>query len=232
MKRKLTTWTKKILSKFFPNSGRLRYLAALPLLEVWRKEHRETYPVFPKRYELYQHLIDKVLNNVPINYLEFGVFRGASIKHFVKNHQHSDSRFYGFDTFTGLPEKWEFFSQTQEQGHFTTEGVVPDIKDSRVKFIPGLFQDKLPNFLTETPLSNRLVIHLDADIYSATLYVLTKMHDLLKPGTIIVFDEFSSVLHEFRALDDYCAAYRAKYKVLGATVSDREYYVRLAIEIL
>jgi hypothetical protein len=231
MKRKFTTWTKKMLSKYFPNSGRLRYLASLPLLEVWRKEHKEVYPVFPKRQQLYQHLINKVFLNEPIDYLEFGVYKGASIKYFVEAHNNLNSRFYGFDTFTGLPEAWEFFSETKEEGHFSTKGEVPDIKDNRVKFIAGLFQDTLPKFLTDTPLSNRLVIHLDADIYSATLYVLTKMHDFLKPGTIIVFDEFSSVLHEFRALDDYCLAYRKNYKVLGATVSDREYYVRLAIEI-
>jgi len=232
MKRKFTTWTKKMLSKFFPNSGRLRYLAALPLLEVWRQEHKEDYPLFPKRYELYQHILDKVIGNNPINYLEFGVYKGASIKYFVEAHTNTESKFYGFDTFTGLPEKWEFFSETMEQGHFSTKGEVPDIKDSRVKFIAGLFQDTLPKFLQETDLSNRLVIHLDADIYSATLYVLTKMHDIIKPGTIIVFDEFSSVLHEFRAMDDYCTAYRQSYKVLGATVSDREYFVRLAVEIL
>jgi hypothetical protein len=232
MKRKFTTWTKKFLSKVIPNCGRLRYLISLPLLEIWRKEHGETYPLFAKREELYLHLLKNVIGADPINYLEFGVYKGASIRYFVENHANPKSKFYGFDTFTGLPERWEFFSETKAEGHFSTKGVIPDIKDSRVKFIPGLFQDTLPSFLASDLGPERLVIHLDADIYSATLYVLTRMHDVLKPGTIILFDEFSSVLHEFRALADYCAAYQKSYKILGATVSDREYYVRVAIEIV
>jgi hypothetical protein len=232
MKRKFATWVKKILSQLFPDSHHLRYLASLPLLEKWRKSHSETYPVFERRYGLYQHLIEKIIGDVPIEYLEFGVYKGATIAYWVEKQTNPQSRFFGFDTFTGLPEKWEFLSNSMEQGHFSTGGVVPDIKDTRVSFVPGLFQDTLPKFLKENPITNRLVVHLDADIYSATLYTLTRMHELLKPGTIIVFDEFSSVLHEFRALEDYCSSYRVKYKVLGATRSDREYYVRLAIEIL
>lgn len=232
MKRKFTTFVKKVLSKVLPNSSRIRYLAALPLLETWRKDHSEDYPLFPKRQGLYDYINTEIIKNDPIDYLEFGVYRGASIKHWAEAHKNSASKFYGFDTFTGLPEKWEFFTEKMPEGQFSTRGEVPMIEDSRVSFIAGLFQNTLPNFLQETPLDKRLVIHLDADIYSATLYTLTKMHDHLKPGTIIIFDEFSSVLHEFRALDDYCSSYLTKYKILAATVSNREYYVRLAIEII
>jgi hypothetical protein len=232
MKRTFTTWLKQALSKYVPNSHHVRYLAALPLLETWRKAHSESYPVFSKRYELYTFVMDQVLKSEPIDYLEFGVYKGETIKYWAEKYKNPHSRFYGFDTFTGLPEKWEFFSRTMPEGQFSTGGATPKIEDARVSFIKGLFQDTLPSFLKEHPLTQRLVVHLDADIYSATLYALTKMHDHLKPGTVIMFDEFSSVLHEFRALDDYCSAYRRTYKILGATKSNREYYVRVAIEML
>lgn len=232
MKSKFTAFVKKVLSKVLPNSSRVRFLAALPLLEIWRKEHTEKYPLFPKRQELYDYINTEIIKDQPIDYLEFGVYRGASIKHWAEAHKNPASKFYGFDTFTGLPEKWEFFAEKMPEGQFSTGGELPKIDDARVSFIAGLFQNTLPGFLANNNFDKRLVIHLDADIYSATLYTLTKMHDYLKPGTIIIFDEFSSVLHEFRALDDYCSAYLTKYKILGATVSNREYYVRLAIEIV
>ena len=75
---------------------------------------------------------------------------------------------------------------------------------------------------------NRLVIHCDADLYSSTLYVLTKLDGYLLPGTIIIFDEFFTVNHEFRALSDFMSSYNYQYRVLAAT----EFYAQLAIEII
>jgi hypothetical protein len=70
------------------------------------------------------------------------------------------------------------------------------------------------------------VLNNDSDLYSSTLYVLTRAHDRLKPGTIVIFDEFSSVLNEFMALKHYCSAYRRDYEVLGATSS---YFAQVAV---
>jgi hypothetical protein len=48
-------------------------------------------------------------------------------------------------------------------------------------------------------------------------------------GSIVIFDEFSSVLHEFRAVEDYIDAFRREYEVLGAA---GEYYEKVAIEFI
>ena len=187
----------------------------------WRNEHSDI--EFPdrldpgyrdqKRYDPYgflvetQHLLDE-----QIDYLEFGVASGFSFRWWVEHNKHPLSRFFGFDTFTGLPENWEVF----EKGAFSTGGRTPDMEDNRCSFQVGLFQETLEPFLETHASNGRKVIHLDADLYSSTLFVLTCLARRLKSGDILIFDEFGTVTHEFRAFMDFTSAYRMNYKVLGA----------------
>ena len=145
---------------------------------------------------LYKSVIEQeTLNKEPINYLEFGVYRGDSLRMWLSGISHPDSRFVGFDTFTGLPERWR---PTELAGHFNANGATPDIKDPRCSFEVGLFQDTLPAFVARTDLSRRLIVNLDADMFTSTLFVLTTLAPFLKPGDLIFFDEFSCPLDEFR----------------------------------
>ena len=82
--------------------------------------------------------------------------------------------------------------------------------------------------MEEFHTSHRLVVHCDADLYSSTLYVLTGLHELLVPGTILIFDEFDAVNHEFRAFVDYVSAYMVEYGVLASSGS---VFNQVAIEI-
>lgn len=50
-----------------------------------------------------------------------------------------DSRFFGFDTFEGLPEDWT--AGNTRKGGFDVGGAVPDLPDPRVRFVKGLFQE-------------------------------------------------------------------------------------------
>jgi len=104
-----------------------------------------------------------------------------------------------------------------EAGAFDTGGKVPQIDDPRVSFQAGWFNDTLPRFLKSFAPKSRLVIHIDSDIYSSGLYVLTQLDSIAVPGTILIFDEFFSALHEFRAFRDYLSAYRRKLRALGCT---------------
>lgn len=176
------------------------------------------------RTALYRHLLETHGLGGAIDYLEFGVAAGASFRWWLENNTHPDSRFYGFDTFTGLPED---FGGGITAGTFSTGGNVPDVSDSRAAFIPGLFQDTLGPFLDEHDLRRRLVVHADADLYSSTLFVLTQLHSRLKPNDIIVFDEFGVPTHEFRAFTDFVASYRLRYTVLGAVNN----YLQTAIRV-
>ncbi|MEJ2612295.1 MAG: TylF/MycF/NovP-related O-methyltransferase [Candidatus Thiodiazotropha sp.] len=218
---------RKIILSMIPNSDRLRYLLHKPVMEEWKKSSGQ-YPFFYQRFEMYDYVNNEILKRSEIDYLEFGVFKGDSIRYFSELNQQSGSRFVGFDTFEGLPEDWVEFSRTVKKETFTTEGHMPSVNDDRVSFVKGLFQDSLPGFLKTFKPDKQLVIHNDSDLYSATLYVLTYMNNYLVPGTIIIFDEFYSVLDEFRALQDYTSAYMREYEVIAAT-SD---HVQVAVRIL
>ena len=126
--------------------------------------------------------------------------------------KHEESRFFGFDSFEGLPEDW-----IDAKGSYSTSGNIPDIDDERVTFVKGLFQDTVDQFSLEFNPKNRLVLHMDADLYSSTLYVLMNIDRHIKPGTVIFFDEFTSrsFTDEFAALQDYCTACYREYAIVA-----------------
>jgi hypothetical protein len=174
---------------------------------------------------LYRSVIEEeALDRGPIEYLEFGVYRGDSLRSWLSAILNPDSRFVGFDTFTGLPERWR---PTEPAGHFNANGVIPDVTDPRCGFEVGLFQDTLPAFVTRTNLTGRLVINLDADMFTSTLFVLTTLAPYLKSGDLIFFDEFSCPVDEFRAFEEFVRSFRVKYDVVGATYG----YTRVCIKI-
>ncbi len=221
---------KVALARILPDSPRLDTLVNLPKVESWRKEHvLPGTPEFDEREEMFAHLQSDLIGEQPIDYLEFGVFKGDSIRLWSELNAHPGSRFFGFDSFEGLPEDWKRFDDKIAKSHFDLSGTLPDIDDDRVSFVPGWFQDTLPGFLEGFEPRSQLVVHIDADLYSSALYVLTRCEDILTPGTIVLFDEFSSPLNEFAALADYCSAYRRGYDVLASAWT---YYAQLAIRML
>ena len=179
--------------------------------------------IYTDRFKLHEFVINEEIKNAPIEYLEFGVADGIAIKWWVEKIKSSESKFFGFDVFTGLPEDFG----VMKQHHYDRQGRVPDINDERVTFVSGLFQDSLPGFLKSYQPSIRKVIHMDADLYSSTLFVLTRLIPFLKEDDIIIFDEFGVPSHEFRAFNDIISAYKLNYEFLGAVNN----YLQIAIKI-
>jgi hypothetical protein len=226
MKLSLIRFTKKAFTFlhlhviFNPFSAIFSNLFYLSKFSFWANRNRKvSFNDFPgkwdynKRFSLYKWVIENEgLASATINYIEFGVADGHSFRWFVQQNMNPQSRFYGFDTFTGLPEDFGVY----KKGEFNTNNQVPDIPDSRAKFFPGLFQQTVPSFLTELNRDNRNVIMLDADLYSATLYALTSLASFLKRGDIIFFDEFAVPTHEFKAFYDFTQSYYINLQLIAA----------------
>jgi O-methyltransferase len=193
----------------------------------WRDKHpspKVLGKTYAERLKLHDYVAEFERLDSVLDYLEFGVFQGESIKSWLKRNTNPDSRFVGFDSFEGLPENWRGDSP---QGTFATGGTPPQVDDPRCSFEVGWFQRTLPSFLQKFTRRGRMLVHLDADLYSSTLYVLTSLAPLLKKDDILIFDEFRDVEHEFRAWMDFLSAYPTDYVVVG-TIGD---YGKLAVRL-
>lgn len=179
---------------------------------------------YKKRESLYERIIVDHNLDTNIDYLEFGVSKGKSFKWWMNRIKDVDARFYGFDTFTGLPEDWGPF----KKGDMANNDAPPVIDGDRHEFYTGLFQQTLLPFLSKYEAKKRKVIQLDADIYSATLYVLTLITPYLHPGDILFFDEFNVPRHEFKAFKEWSSSFYIDYEVLGGV--NNFYQVALIIK--
>lgn len=146
-----------------------------------------------------------------INYLEYGVHEGYSIRYFSNQITNPNSLFFGLDSFEGLPESWGALPA----GFFSTNNCVPSIDDSRITFIKGWFQDTSTTVLGMISDKKNFIVHFDADLYSSTLYALA-MVDNLKQPYFAIFDEFPG--HEARALYNYLQSFGAKAEFIGRTL--------------
>ena len=106
-------------------------------------------------------------------------------------------------------------SRTWREAGFFAVDEVPRFDDERVGLWPGLFSNMLPKFLAVDWPKHRLVVHIDCDLYSSTLCVLTILDRLLVQGSILLFDETVVADHEFRALLERSSAYGRSYVVIG-----------------
>jgi hypothetical protein len=169
---------------------------------------------FSDRIDMHQYLVKEHFSeNDPIVFLEFGVYKGQTYLIWLEGNKNPASRFAGFDTFTGLPEDWGNI----KAGSFSAGGRLPAVSDPRSQFCVGLIQDTLPEFVKTLSADQRKVIHIDVDLYNASLITLIHLQPYLRAGDVLIFDDFFTITkaaHEFRAFSDFLALYPFAYKPL------------------
>ncbi|MFZ1135701.1 MAG: TylF/MycF/NovP-related O-methyltransferase [Candidatus Korobacteraceae bacterium] len=209
------------------HDGKAQRLIRAVLDEIDLQHVRDTYPCgsFRDRAEMYQYVHESRIRGEAMDYLEFGVFQGDSMRQWVTLNKHKDSRFFGFDSFEGLPEDWR---AGQARGHFDVGGAAPPIDDLRVKFVKGWFEDTIPPFVRDFTGKNRLLLHLDADLYRSTILPLVHFNPFMSKGTLLIFDEFYDRDHEFKALMDWQKLSKRNFRV----VAEMENYGRICAELI
>jgi len=156
-------------------------------------------------------------NQVPGDYLEFGVFEGESFseayrairanRESVRQHiggteiqrwYDDKPRFFAFDSFSGLPggdaerhldygEAAYSCSEKQFLANVRNGGVATE----DVVTVAGYYDKTLSaGRKAELSLSQAAIVLIDCDLYESTVPVLDFITDLVGQGTIIIFDDW------------------------------------------
>ncbi len=169
--------------------------------------------ILPKDHPaFYAHVADHIGRGAKVDYLEFGVAHGNSIKLMAEFFTSPYARFFGFDSFVGLPEKWLM----HDVGAFSNRGVAPAFGDARVEFVQGWFQNSVPPFLDSfrQTRDRPVLVHFDADLYSSTLFLLTMLWPRVDEY-YFMFDDF--IYDEVIALRDFCTAFPVQLEFFAQT---------------
>ncbi|MGE0386445.1 MAG: class I SAM-dependent methyltransferase [Gammaproteobacteria bacterium] len=159
-----------------------------------------------------EKLLDFAVGRMPQEGLiaEFGVDRGASIRHIAA--RVAPRTVFGFDGFAGNPEDWSGWNAPR--GVFDRGGALPRVPGN-VQLVKGWFQDTLPDFVRVHPEPVAL-LHVDCDLYSSTKTIFQWLADRLRPGSVIVFDEYFNYVnweqHEHKAFQEMIASTGLRYR--------------------
>jgi O-methyltransferase len=184
----------------------------LQIQQFERVDFYNAHTTHKDHYKLFEYLT-RNLATQSFDYFEFGVDDGESFRWWLQHLTNPSSRFFGFDSFEGLPEDWGKL----KKGSFSHNGNMPVITDSRAQLIKGWFADTVPVFLTDYHPANKKLILMDADLYSSTITVLKAIAPYLQAGDFIMFDEFFAPQHEFKAWIEFLHTHsEIKYRAIAA----------------
>ena len=102
--------------------------------------------------------------------------------------------------------------------------------EKNVNLVKGWFEDTLPKFCRELQQEQIKLLHMDADTYKPSAFVLSSLSKNLRTGTIVIFDEYFGYpnfrSHEFKAWKELVNSVGLKYRYIGYAE------IGVAIEIL
>ncbi len=160
-----------------------------------------------------------VYNQIPGDYLEFGVYRGDSFSqvyqrlysqwlsfelHELQGDRHDPDfwqkkRFFAFDSFAGLPKTASMDTPTHFQAgvyqasmdSFLKNIISKNVDLSKVVAIPGWFDETLNEEIrVRWKLTEACVIFIDCDLYESAVSVFGFITDLIREGTVIIIDDY------------------------------------------
>lgn len=198
----------RILNTF----GLTRLYQVKALEERLRKVEQRLYN---RRWAAIEELGDYlVCAEIPGDYCEFGIYRGNTLGYAERicGPAMPHMRFFGFDSFQGLPKPQGIDAVDDYTSHFT-EGQFAAPQDevlahmrgmgvdlSKIVLVPGWFDQSLTDDnVARYGVDKVAAAWIDCDLYESTVPVLDFLTKRLVVGSIILFDDWRS----FRNLPDF-----------------------------
>jgi Flp pilus assembly protein TadD len=198
------------------------------LPDSWDHALRHREPASPLLWDGPRALLNHALDCAALEGLvmEFGVAHGNTINVLAER---ADQLVHGFDAFEGLPERWGDLPA----GAYSLDGRLPEVREN-VELHVGWFEDTLPEFLEGNREPLRLA-NVDCDLYGSTHTVLQALGERVRPGSVLVFDEYFMGQdwrdHEYRAFREAATTFGWRYRYRALSVLTRQAVIEvIAVE--
>ncbi len=141
------------------------------------------------------------INGVEGDYFEFGLWRGKTFcyAHLMKQrYRMPKMRFWGFDSFQGLPEFERQKDEIWKAGQFAcTQDEFRRVlrrngfSDSEYELVQGFYSESLNSGLRDRMAGVKAaIVYIDCDLYESTRDVLSFLPPFLQNGTVVCFDDY------------------------------------------
>lgn len=168
-----------------------------------------------KRMDNLWTLVPPIIDRVPGDFVETGVWRGgASIfaRAVLDAYDGRDRLVWCCDSFAGLPAPSKEPHPTDATDcHHTFAALaapLPEVRANflryristdRVRFVEGWFEDTLPTL----PVTQIAVLRLDGDMYGSTITALTNLYPKVSQGGAVIVDDYHVIAGCRAAVDEY-----------------------------
>ena len=183
----------------------------IPILEKISNYAYSTKKTIQSTYDLTKYVID---NNIEGDLVECGVAAGAQIMTMKVAIDKDERVIWAFDSFEGIPLAGE--NDIEQPGigaishnknlpikeRLVSSGVTVHSLDNvmlnfsrcgiglnGVTFVPGWFQDTLPD--TESEIEKISLLRLDGDLYESTEVCLKYLYPKVSSGGIVIIDDYA-----------------------------------------
>jgi O-methyltransferase len=168
-------------------------------------------------FALYNSVRFIILNNIPGDFIECGVYHGGSamiIAETLKSLSITDRTLYLFDTYSGMTPATEFDHDhsglhaneiiANDENYLcvaTIDKVKKNLSDTgykKIKFVIGDVQKTLDGFIGQFSL-----VRLDTDFYDSTKSELENSWPQISNKGILIVDDYGHWLGARKAVDEY-----------------------------
>ena len=154
--------------------------------------------------------------------IEFGVFKGNSLIRFATYRDifKSNKKIIGFDAFGRFPiqnnkNDNKFIKKFEKESGIgislnNLKSFLNKKKLKNILLYKGNIETTIEEFLKENKLLKISFLHIDVDVYQPTKIILEKLFDKVSRNGIILFDDYSVIEGETKAVDEFLK--KKKYK--------------------
>ncbi len=185
------------------------------------------------QYELYRSII-----NLPGQVVECGVFKGASLIRLAAFREilegQASRKLVGFDAFGKFPQPKGEADQkfVQEFETAAGEGISQEELESVLAYkqagnfelVPGNILETVPAYCEAHPELRIALLHIDVDVYDATLCILENLFDRIVSGGVLMLDDYGTLEGESRAVDEFIQG--TGYKIEKLPYAPTPAYIR------